>query len=193
MSEDGVRGSDYLGIVRGLAAMVERMSPGPGTARTPERWVAALLELTEGYQHDPAEILATRFDGEGYDQVVVLSGISYVSLCEHHLLPFTGTASVAYLPSEGQVVGLSKLARLVECFARRLQVQERMTQQIGEALVEHLKPRGVAVVVHGQHSCMAARGIKKPGSVMTTYYTWGAFRDKPEARAEVLAMMGEAR
>lgn len=193
MSEDGVRGSDYLSIVRGLDRIVQRMSPGPGTARTPERWLAALFEMTEGYRHDPAEILATRFDGEGYDQVVVLSGISYVSLCEHHLLPFTGTASVAYLPSAGQVVGLSKLARLVECFARRLQVQERMTQHIGEALVEHLKPLGVAVVVHGQHSCMAARGIKKPGSVMTTSYTWGAFRDKPEARAEVLAMMGEAR
>lgn len=189
---DGVTGSDYLGIVRGLAKLIERMSPGPGTARTPERWVAAILEMTEGYQHDPAEILATRFDGEGYDQVVALSGIPYVSLCEHHLLPFTGTASVAYLPGS-EIVGLSKLARLVECFARRLQVQERMTQQIGEAIVAHLKPRGVAVVVHGQHSCMAARGIKKPGSTMTTSYTWGAFRDKPEARAEVMAMMGGVR
>lgn len=192
MSEHTITGSEYLGIVRGVGKIVERMSPGPGTARTPERWVAAILEMTEGYQLDPAEILATRFDGEGYDQVVALSDVPYVSLCEHHLLPFTGTASVAYLPG-AEIVGLSKLARLVECFARRLQVQERMTQQVGEAIVQHLRPRGVAVVVRGQHSCMAARGIRKPGSTMTTSFTWGAFRDTPEARAEVMAMMGGLR
>ena len=184
--------TDDQQVLQALGRIVQRMSPGPGTQRTAARWLNALDEMTRGYDNDPGAVLATRFDGEGYDQVVALSDVPYVSLCEHHLLPFTGTAGVAYLPG-AEIVGLSKLARLVECFARRLQVQERMTQQIGEAIVQHMRPRGVAVVVRGQHTCMAARGIKKPGSTMTTSYTWGAFRDKPEARAEVMAMMGGLR
>jgi GTP cyclohydrolase I len=159
-----------------------------GVRRTPERLVAALEELTAGYRMDPKEILTRRFDADGYDEVVALSNIRFVSLCEHHVLPFEGRAGVAYLPSN-RVVGLSKLARLVDCFARRLQMQERMTKQIADALATHLEPRGIAVLVEGSHTCMTHRGVGKIGSVMKTSDVRGVFRDKPEARAEVFALL----
>lgn len=166
--------------------------------RTPERFVRALEEMTAGYDEDPAKILSASFQPEGYDEVVALSGIQFVSLCEHHLFPFSGTAGVAYLPASescefgARVVGISKLARVVDAFARRLQIQERMTREIADAVQETLKPRGVAVVVRGVHGCMAARGVRKPGAVMTTSVMLGVFREKPEARAEVMRML-EAR
>lgn len=154
-----------------------------GLLDTPKRVVKALKELTEGYGKNAAEVLGTTFS-EPQDEMVVVSGIEFSSLCEHHLLPFTGTATVAYVPGD-RIVGLSKIARLVEMYARRLQVQERMTQQIAQAIEEHLGAQGVGVVVHGVHSCMANRGIKKRAT-MTTSCLLGVMRDKHSARHEFL-------
>lgn len=157
-----------------------------GLVDTPARVVRALGEMTAGYREDPASVLAARFP-DRCDEMVVVSDITFTSLCEHHVLPFTGTATVGYVP-HGQVVGLSKLARLVDVFARRLQVQERMTEQIADAIDEHVEPLGVGVVVRAQHSCMGCRGVRKPGATMTTSALRGVLRDKPEARAEFLTL-----
>jgi len=158
-----------------------------GLLDTPKRVVKSLKELTKGYEMDPGEILKTTFD-VSHDQMIVLSDVSYWSLCEHHMLPFYGKATIAYIPKPGgRVVGLSKLARLVECYARRLQVQERMTDQIAAALEEHLNPLGVGVLVTGNHSCMAARGIQKQGNMITSRLT-GVMRTDQTARAEFLAL-----
>jgi len=162
-----------------------------GMVETPERIARAWADMTRGYGEDPAAILSRSFDADGYDEIVALRGIAYQSLCEHHLLPFTGTVDLAYLPQR-RVVGLSKLARLVDCYARRFQIQERMTRQIADALEQHLGARGVAVVVHGIHSCMTARGVLKPGSEMVTSEMRGVFRDMPETRAEVLGLLGRS-
>lgn len=156
-----------------------------GLLETPKRVAKALLELTAGYGMDPKNILTTTFDVH-YDEMIVLTGVGYTSLCEHHMLPFTGTATVAYIPKpNGRVVGLSKLARLVECYARRLQVQERMTNQIAEAINNHLDPLGVGVVIKGNHSCMAARGIQRHGDMITSRLI-GVMRNDPTVRAEFL-------
>lgn len=162
----------------------------PGLVDTPERVLRSWAELTAGYADDPAAILARRFPDD-YDEMVLVRGVDFTSLCEHHVLAFTGTATVGYLPAPGQgVVGLSKLARLVDCFARRLQVQERLTMQIADAIEEHLAPLGVGVVVAATHSCMACRGVRKPRAEMVTSAMRGALRDRPEARAEFLALAG---
>lgn len=150
------------------------------------RWLRAMDEMTEGVDLDPAKLLGTTFD-EPYDEMVVVSGMPFTSVCEHHLLPFTGTATIGYVPTD-RVVGLSKLARLVECFARRPQIQERLTKQLAEAVMEALGPLGVGVVVEGRHSCMALRGVRKPG-LMTTSSMLGVLRTVPEARAEFLALV----
>jgi GTP cyclohydrolase I len=163
-----------------------------GMVDTPARVVKAWRDMTRGYGEDPASILSRTFDADGYDQIVCLRGVAYQSLCEHHLLPFTGTVDLAYLPG-ARVVGLSKLARLVDCFARRFQIQERMTKQIADAMETHLAARGVAVVVRGAHSCMTARGVLKPGAEMMTSEMRGSFRDHAEARAEVAALLRERR
>lgn len=156
-----------------------------GLKDTPNRVVRALREMTEGYREDPAQILSKSFgDEKEYDEIVILQGIPFHSMCEHHLLPFTGHADVGYLP--GKVCGLSKLARLVDCFARRLQMQERMTSQIADALMLHLQARGAAVVLRASHSCMVCRGARKSGATMITSVTRGAFRDDPKARQEFL-------
>lgn len=157
---------------------------------TPQRWVRAMKELTRGYGEDPAEILGTTFDSSGYDQLVLLKDIAFASLCEHHVLPFTGKAHVAYLPGK-RVVGLSKLARVVDVFARRFQIQERMTKQIADALETALSPLGVAVMIEASHSCMAIRGVTKAGATMTTSDVRGAFRDSASARAEFFALVKE--
>ncbi len=156
-----------------------------GLAATPSRVLRSLTELTAGYADDPASILSTVFT-EQHDQMVVVDGVEFTSLCEHHLLPFVGTAVVGYVP-RGKVVGLSKLARLVECYARRLQVQERMTEQIAVALMEHLAPEGAGVVVRAHHSCMGCRGVRKPSARMTTSALYGIMRYSAETRAEFLA------
>jgi GTP cyclohydrolase I len=158
-----------------------------GLLKTPNRVARAYGELMAGLQDDPRRHLKTVFN-ERYDEVVLLRDIQFHSLCEHHLLPFTGRAHVAYLP-DGKVVGLSKLARLVEGFARRPQVQERLTTQIADALMESLSPIGAACVVEATHTCMTIRGARKVGAVMVTSALRGIFKENPSSRAEILALM----
>lgn len=155
-------------------------------AETGQRWVRALDEMTKGYAENPKEILAKRF-GATYDEMVLLEGIAFNSLCEHHLMPFSGVAHVAYLPKDN-VVGLSKLARLVECYAHRFQLQERLTEQIAKALMTELKPLGAACIIRAVHSCMACRGVKKTAR-MTTSCLLGRFREHGVLRAELLSML----
>jgi GTP cyclohydrolase IA len=158
-----------------------------GLLKTPNRVARAYGELMAGLQDDPKRHLKTVFH-ERYDEVVLLRDIEFHSLCEHHLLPFTGRAHVAYLP-DGKVVGLSKLARLVEGFARRPQVQERLTTQIADALMEALSPVGAACVIEAVHTCMTIRGAKKHGSTMVTSALRGIFKENPASRAEILSLM----
>ncbi len=158
-----------------------------GLLKTPNRVARAYTELMAGMRTDPREHLRTVFN-ERYDEVVLLRDIQFHSLCEHHLLPFTGRAHVAYLP-DGKVVGLSKLARLVEGFARRPQVQERLTTQIADALMEELSPAGAACVIEATHTCMTIRGANKPGSTMVTSALRGIFKDNASSRAEVLSLI----
>lgn len=157
-----------------------------GLIETPKRVLKAFTELTAGYQEDAGVHLSKLFD-ETSDQMVVSSGIEFVSLCEHHMLPFIGTATVGYLPGD-KVVGLSKLARTVDVFARRLQVQERLTGQIADALVEHLQPEGCGVIVRAKHQCQGIRGAQKRDAMMTTSALRGAFLDDPKMRSEFLSL-----
>jgi GTP cyclohydrolase I len=158
-----------------------------GLKRTPQRVARMYAELLAGMHEDPKEHLQSVFT-ESYDEIVLLRGIPFYSICEHHLMPFIGSAHVAYLPSGG-ILGVSKLARIVDCFARRLQTQERLTGQIADFIMNSLKPQGVAVVLEASHSCMTIRGIKKPGSVMVTSALRGIFRRDPKSRSEVLGLM----
>ena len=158
-----------------------------GLLKTPNRVARSYGELMAGLRQDPRKHLRTVFT-ERYDEVVLLRDIQFHSLCEHHLLPFTGRAHVAYLP-DGKVVGLSKLARLVEGYARRPQVQERLTTQIADALMDELSPIGSACVIEATHTCMTIRGAKKHGSVMVTSALRGIFKENPASRAEILSLM----
>ncbi len=158
-----------------------------GLLKTPNRVARAYVELMAGLQDDPKKHLKTVFT-ENYDEVVLLRDIEFHSLCEHHLLPFTGRAHVAYLP-DGKVVGLSKLARLVEGYARRPQVQERLTTQIADALMDELNPIGAACVIEATHTCMTIRGAKKHGSTMVTSALRGLFKENPSSRNEILTLM----
>jgi len=158
-----------------------------GLKATPQRVARMYAELLAGRRQDPREHLNSIFH-EKYDEIVLLRDIPFYSICEHHLMPFIGKAHVAYLP-DGQVLGVSKLARLVDCFARRLQVQERLTDQIADFLMKNLQPTGVAVVLEASHSCMTIRGVKKPGAVMVTSSLRGIFKRDPRSRAEVLTLM----
>lgn len=175
--------------VKLLVEFCGRSTDEPGLKDTPARYLRALLEMTGGQRRDPTEILDTQFEvGGPYDEIITLVGIPFCSLCEHHMLPFVGTVDVGYLPQE-RVVGLSKLARLVDCFSKRLQIQERMTQQIAQALMaDPLKAKGAAVVVRSEHMCMSCRGVRKPGARMITSAMLGAFRDSDSARAEFMAL-----
>ena len=145
--------------------------------------------MTVGYGQDPEKILSANFASEGYDELVILRDVDFYSLCEHHLLVFAGRATVAYLPN-GRVVGLSKLARLVDCFARRLQLQERLTRQIAEAVETHLRPRGHGVIVRATHFCMCARGVGKPRAEMVTSALGGSLKEDASARSEFLRLAG---
>jgi len=158
-----------------------------GIKETPERVAKMYAELLSGMREDPKQHLSKVFT-EDYDEIVLLRDISFYSICEHHLMPFIGSAHVAYLPA-GSVLGVSKLARIVDCFARRLQVQERLTDQIADFIMDGLKPRGVAVVLEASHSCMTIRGIKKPGSVMVTSSLRGIFKRDPKSRSEIMSLM----
>jgi GTP cyclohydrolase I len=165
----------------------------PGMRETPDRVVRAFEEMTSGYRTRAEDVLGAVFDGKQYDEIVALTGIPFHSLCEHHLLPFHGVAHVAYIPVEARVVGLSKLARLVEMHARRFQLQERMTADVAADLMRVLSPLGVAVMIRARHSCMEARGVRKSQATMTTSVLLGVFREKPEARAEVLALFRDGK
>lgn len=174
--------------VRRLLTHVGEDPDRQGLHDTPARVVRALTELTAGYTVDVSALLDTTFDvGGDHDEMVTVRRIPFASLCEHHLLPFTGHASVGYVPRGNRVVGLSKIARLVHAYAQRLQVQERLTTQIAEALVMHLDPLGVAVMVEGTHACMSMRGIGVTAPMITTCMR-GLFRTAPEARAEFMAL-----
>jgi GTP cyclohydrolase I len=158
-----------------------------GLKKTPDRVARMYTELLGGMHEDPKKHLISTFN-ENYDEIVLLRDIPFYSICEHHLMPFIGSAHVAYLPT-GAVLGISKLARIVDCFARRLQTQERLTFQIADFLMDSLKSQGVAVILEASHSCMTIRGIKKPGSVMVTSALRGLFRRDPRSRNEVLSLM----
>jgi GTP cyclohydrolase I len=161
-----------------------------GLRETPARVARAYREMFAGLGEDAGEHLSRQFEQEqAGDDVVMLRGIAFSSVCEHHLLPFSGRAHVAYLPAHGKVTGLSKLARTVDVYARRPQMQERLTGQIADALVEHLDPRGVMVVVDGEHSCLSLRGAEKHGSEMTTTACRGVLQTDRALRAEVLSML----
>ncbi|HEX3919095.1 MAG TPA: GTP cyclohydrolase I FolE [Caulobacteraceae bacterium] len=160
-----------------------------GLRETPNRVVRAYGELFAGYDVDPHDYLARTFEEvEGYDELVVLSDIRVVSFCEHHMLPFLGHAHVGYLPTN-RVVGISKLARVVNAFGRRLQIQEKLTAQIAQAIQDILQPKGVGVVIQSEHSCMTMRGVNTPGSLLTTSTLLGAVRDDPRTRQEFLALV----
>lgn len=183
-----------------IIRMLEHTYPGEGEMlreglqRTPYRWARAMQELTDGYggEEHLAEILTT-FDAEGADQMIVQHNIPVYSLCEHHLLPFAGYAHIGYIPRE-RIVGLSKFKRTVDVFARRFQVQERLTRQIADALEEYLKPRGVIVVVEAEHFCMTMRGVQTPGTLTTTSAVTGDFADPKEgSREEFMSLMNRNR
>ncbi len=156
-----------------------------GLVQTPDRVARMFGELTEGYRQDPMALINDALFSVDYDEMVIVKDIDFYSLCEHHLLPFIGRAHVAYIPN-GKVIGLSKIPRIVEMFARRLQVQERMTVQIADFVQEVLHPNGVAVVVEGSHLCMVMRGIKKANAVMTTSHMLGSFRTDSKTRNEFM-------
>ena len=161
-----------------------------GLADTPKRVARAWREYARGYAEDPARHLSRTFEEVGgYDEIVLLKDIPFQSHCEHHLAPIIGKAAIAYLPRD-RVVGISKLARVLHGFARRLQVQERLTAQVADCICEHLRPQGVAVVIEASHSCMTARGVLTPGVMMTTSRMMGVFREDVRSRREVLALMG---
>jgi GTP cyclohydrolase IA len=175
--------------IRELLLAVGEDPDRPGLQDTPQRVARAYAETFAGLWEDPYDVLATTFD-EDHDELVLVKDIPMYSTCEHHLVPFHGAAHVGYIPGEdGRVTGLSKLARLVEVYARRPQVQERMTSQIADALNEVLKPRGVLVVIEAEHLCMAMRGIRKPGSTTVTSAVRGIFRDSAATRSEAMSLV----
>jgi GTP cyclohydrolase IA len=163
-----------------------------GLDRTPERVAKALRYFTSGYEKDVKDILNDAMFVEEYDEMVVVKDIDFFSMCEHHLLPFVGRCHVAYMPGR-RIVGLSKIPRLVEMFSRRLQVQERLTNQIANTLNDALRPRGVAVVMEAVHLCMMMRGVEKQNSKAITSAMLGAFRDRPETRAEFMELIKSSR
>jgi GTP cyclohydrolase I len=175
--------------VRELLLAVGEDPDRPGLRETPGRVARAYAETFAGLWQDPYDVLATTFD-EDHDELVLVRDIPMYSTCEHHLVPFHGTAHIGYIPGEdGRVTGLSKLARLVEIYARRPQVQERMTSQIADALAEVLKPRGVIVVIEAEHLCMAMRGVRKPGAITTTSAVRGQFKTDNASRSEALDLI----
>ena len=178
-------------LIRDLLAELGEDPAREGLKKTPHRVAAALETLTAGYKVSPKDVLGGATFEEDYDEMVIVKDIEVFSLCEHHLLPFFGKCHIAYVPA-GRIVGLSKLARLVDVFARRLQVQERMTTQIAQAIQEHLKPKGVGVVVEAKHLCMIMRGVEKQHSVAVTSAMLGAFRSREATRMEFLTLIGKS-
>lgn len=181
---------DLQRIQRAVREVIAAIGEDPdreGLRGTPERVARMYAELFEGLRTDPNELLSVGFE-VGHDEMVILKDIPFYSVCEHHFMPFHGVAAVGYIP-DGRVVGLSKLARLVDAYARRPQIQEQLTGQIADTLMEGLRPDGVAVVIEAEHLCMTARGVKKPGSRMVTSATRGLFRKSDVTRAEFLSLV----
>jgi GTP cyclohydrolase I len=175
-------------LVRRMLTQIGEDPDREGLRRTPERFEKALRYLTSGYRQDPATILNNAMFSVGYDEMVVVKDIEVYSLCEHHLLPFFGKCHVAYLPDK-RVVGLSKIARLVNMYARRLQIQERLTNQIATTIQEQLKPQGVGVIIEARHLCMVMRGVEKQNSAAVTSAMLGAFRENKQTRDEFLSLV----
>ena len=174
--------------VKDILSLIGENPKREGLLRTPQRVARALEFMTSGYQQDVQKVLNGAIFNEKYDEMVIVKDIDFFSMCEHHLLPFYGKAHVAYIP-KGKIVGLSKVPRIVEIFARRLQVQERMTQQIAETLFDALEPDGVAVVIEARHLCMMMRGVEKQNSVATTSAMLGSFREDERTRNEFLKLI----
>ncbi|MFN8544828.1 MAG: GTP cyclohydrolase I FolE [Candidatus Binatia bacterium] len=180
-------------IERHVAGILGVLDPEPereGLDRTPARVARALTYLTRGYEQDPAEVINGALFAEDYSEMIVVKDIDFYSLCEHHILPFFGRAHVAYIP-QNKIVGISKIARLVEVFARRLQVQERLTTQVANTIQQQLEPIGVAVVMEAEHLCMRMRGVEKPNSTVVTSAMLGAFRARLETREEFMNLIGK--
>ena len=175
-------------ILAGIGEDVER----EGLRDTPQRVARMYSEVFAGLRVDPASLINTVFDDENHEEMVMVRDIPFYSMCEHHLIPFHGKAHVAYLP-KGRLTGLSKLARLVDAFARRPQLQERLTTQIADTLMEGLKPHGALVVVEAEHLCMSMRGVKKPGSITVTSAVRGTFCDRDATRAEAFSLINGGR
>jgi len=188
MADDGAIARLITELLKELGEDVQR----EGLDKTPERVEKALRYFTSGYEKDVKEVLNDAMFVEDYDEMVIVKDIDFASLCEHHLLPFIGKCHVAYMPNR-KIVGLSKIARLVEMYSRRLQVQERLTTQIANTLNEALQPRGVAVVTEAIHLCMLMRGVEKQNSKAITSAMLGAFRDRPETRAEFMELIKSSR
>jgi GTP cyclohydrolase I len=184
MTEEGKIANLVVELLKELGEDVQR----EGLDKTPERVEKALRYFTSGYAQDVKEVLNGAMFVEEYDEMVIVKDIDFFSLCEHHLIPFFGRCHVAYMPNR-KIVGLSKIPRLVQMFSRRLQVQERLTTQIANTLNEALQPRGVAVVVEAIHLCMLMRGVEKQNSKAITSAMLGAFRDRPETRAEFMELI----
>lgn len=184
----GVDQARIRAAVREILKAVGENPDREGLIDTPDRVARMYAEMFQGLHQDPSLHLSKTFTQETYDEMVVVRDIEFASMCEHHLLPFTGVAHVAYIP-QGRVVGLSKIPRVVETLARRPQLQERLTQQIAELLMDRLDAKGVAVVVEASHSCMTIRGVRKPGSSFVTSAMVGLFRDRHATRAEFLSLI----
>ena len=179
--------------VRALLRFIGEDPDREGLLKTPQRVINAMRDHFGGYEEDPAVYLQKTFtEVEGYNELVLISDIQLHSHCEHHMVPFVGKAHVAYIP-DGKVVGLSKLARVIDAYARRLQVQEKLTAQIADAIWEYLQPQGVAVILQCQHFCMCYRGVKKPGSWTTTSKLHGVFLNNPASRMELFTLLGNER
>lgn len=175
-------------IIKEFLKLIGENPDREGLLDTPKRVVKSWKELYKGYSQNPKEILSTVFEDGSCDEMVILKNIEFSSMCEHHVLPFRGKAHIAYLPN-GKVVGLSKLARLVDCFAKRLQIQEKMTQQVANEINTHLNPKGVAVILEAHHQCMSCRGVGKQNSTMITSSMIGKFRDDHMVRNEFLTLV----
>ena len=190
------RAFDYAKVEQGVRLILEGIGEDlerPGIRETPTRVARMWEEITSGLRSDPTEALEVVFE-EGHDEMVMVRDIPLYSVCEHHLLPFIGKAHVAYIPNEqGRLTGLSKLARLVDGLARRPQVQERLTAEIADALVERLEPRGAMVVIEAEHLCMSMRGVRKPGAITVTSAVRGQFRDVLSTRMEAMNLIGITR
>jgi GTP cyclohydrolase I len=185
-----LRPFDGTAVEQAVAALIRALGENPereGLRDTPRRIAQMYAEILSGLDVDPAEFLSVQF-GNGYDEMVILRDIPFYSMCEHHFLPFHGVAHVGYIP-EGRVVGISKIARVVEAFAKRLQLQERLTSQVADCVMQAIKPDGVAVVVEAEHLCMTMRGVRKPGSRMVTSAMRGGFRKQSVTRAEFLSLV----